>query len=347
MARIAVVTSHPPFASGGHLVIAEALVEALSEFGHEATIVQTPQNRFGRQGAAYLSTWLTDVGQAHDGGQIDQVISFRFPSYAVRHDRHVCWINHRMREYYDQWPRFVQQLSWPARLKEGARRSLIHAADRYFLTDCVTRLYAQSRTIQARLAEWGRISADVIHPPPPPRAYRCDRYGDYLLVVSRLTPLKRVDLVLDALRQPAAASVRCIILGDGEAREDLLTLIDAYDLGGRVKLVGQVNEADLLDYMARCRAVCIPAAAEDYGLVTVEAFASRKAVITCTDSGGPTELVVNGTNGFVVAPEASALAVAIGRVMEDTLLAEQLGAIASQHVSAMTWTRAIDQLLLV
>ena len=185
MARIAVVTSHPPFAEGGHLVIARALVDALTARGHEATVMLTPQNRFGRQGAAYLATWLTDVGRAHDGGRIDQVISLRFPSYAVRHERHVCWINHRMREYYDQWPRFHGSLSGRGRLKEGVRRRMVHAADRYFLTRNVTRLYAQSRTIQARLARWGRIHADVVHPPAPPRPYRCDGYGDYVLVVSQ------------------------------------------------------------------------------------------------------------------------------------------------------------------
>ena len=61
----------------------------------------TPQNRFGRQAAAYLATWLTDVGRTHDDRPIDQVISLRYPSYAVRHPRHVCWLLHPMREYYD------------------------------------------------------------------------------------------------------------------------------------------------------------------------------------------------------------------------------------------------------
>ena len=42
--------------------MARALVQALREEGHEAALVLTPQNRFGRQGAAYLATWLTDVG---------------------------------------------------------------------------------------------------------------------------------------------------------------------------------------------------------------------------------------------------------------------------------------------
>ena len=64
MKRVAVVTSTPLFVEGGHLVIARALVQALREEGHEATMVLTPQNRFGRQGAAYLATWLTDVGMA-------------------------------------------------------------------------------------------------------------------------------------------------------------------------------------------------------------------------------------------------------------------------------------------
>ena len=34
MARIAVVSSHPPFSEGGHLAIARALVGALHEAGH-------------------------------------------------------------------------------------------------------------------------------------------------------------------------------------------------------------------------------------------------------------------------------------------------------------------------
>ena len=58
---------------------------------------------FGRQASAYLATWLTDVTSS-EGRPIDQVISLRYPSYAVRHPHHVCWLNHTMREYYDLWP---------------------------------------------------------------------------------------------------------------------------------------------------------------------------------------------------------------------------------------------------
>src|SRR3989304_222484 len=85
MSRIAVVTSGPPMVEGGHLVIARSLVRALREAGHAADIVVTPQNPFGRQASAYVATWLTDLGTA-DGERIDQGISLRYPSYAVRHD---------------------------------------------------------------------------------------------------------------------------------------------------------------------------------------------------------------------------------------------------------------------
>ena len=103
------------------MVIARSLAQALRDAGHEADIVVTPQNRFGRQASAYIATWLTDVGQSA-GHPIDQVISLRYPSYAVRHARHVCWLNHTMREYYDLWDRFSSGLSPRNRFKEGLRR---------------------------------------------------------------------------------------------------------------------------------------------------------------------------------------------------------------------------------
>ena len=347
MSRITVATSHPPFAQGGHLVIANALVTALNEAGHEAALLLTPQNRFGRQAAAYAATWLTDVGLAHDGRPVDQVISLRFPSYAVRHTVHTCWLNHRMREYYDQWPRFTEPLSSRARVKEAVRRRLIHTADRFLLTRNVTRLFAQSRTIQARLEQWGGIASTVVYPPPPPRAYRCEGYGDFVLVVSRLTPLKRVGLVIDALAQPEGAGVRCVVVGDGEEQATLRRAVAERGMEDRVSFLGAVGDDVLLTQLATCRAVCFPAAHEDYGLVTVEAFASGKSVITCRDSGGPAEMVEDGANGFVTAPDASSLATALASVSADEALAERLGAGALRQVAAMTWERAFEQLLLV
>ena len=345
MSRIAVVTSNPPFAEGGHLVIARALVRALRDAGHEADVVTTPQNRFGRQAAAYAANWLTDVGMDAFGRRIDQVISFRYPSYAVRHERHVCWLNHTMREYYDLWPRLIAGLGRKGRLKEGVRRTLIRAADRYLLSRNVTKLFAQSRTIQKRLAVL-RVNATVLYPPPPQRAYRCDRYDDYVFAVSRLAPLKRFDLLLRALAEPAAQGIRCVIAGDGEEEPRLRAMVRELGLDSRVSFIGRVDSAQLVEHLARCRAVCFIPYDEDYGFVTVEAFAARKAVVTCTDSGGPTELVQHGANGLVAAPEPRALAAELAQVMHDQAAAERMGAAGASLAATLTWQRTVPQLLL-
>jgi glycosyltransferase involved in cell wall biosynthesis len=345
MSRIAVVTSSPPMVEGGHMTIARALVQALRDAGHQADVVTTPQNRFGRQASAYLATWFTDVGMS-GGDRIDRVISLRYPSYAVRHPHHVCWLNHTMREYYDLWDRFSSALSPQGRLKERVRRAAMHAADRYLLTRNVGRLFVQSRTIQERLAMWPELKSTVLYPPPPQRAYRCDGYGDFIFIVSRLTALKRTDLVLRALAVPAAAGVRVVIAGSGEEREALVALARALGVLDRVTLVGGVTESQLLDYLARCRAVCFPPYSEDFGFVTVEGFASAKAVITCRDSGGPAELVEEGVNGLVCDPTPESVGAALGRVMADPAAAERMGAAALRTVARFTWPDVVARLTL-
>jgi len=345
MARIVVVTSTPPLTEGGHLVIARSLVRALEEAGHEAGIVLTPQNRFGRQGPAYLANWFTDVGRTGDGRTTDQVISFRFPSYAVRHERHVCWLNHRMREYYDQWDRFHATLSWKGRIKEGLRRRAIHATDHYLLTRNVTKLFAQSRNIQNRLQRFGRIPSEVLYPPPPPRAYRCDGFAGGIFLVSRLTPLKRVDLVLAAIARPEAGRVRLAVAGDGEDAPRLQALARSLGVDNRVEFLGRIDDEQLVARLATCRAVCFPPLDEDYGFVTVEAFASGKPVVTCDDSGGAMELVEDGRNGLVTPPTPEALGIALARVAADRAFAERLGHAAARTAASLTWPRAVERLI--
>jgi glycosyltransferase involved in cell wall biosynthesis len=345
MARILVVTSAPPLVEGGHLVMARALVRALSDAGHESGLITTPSNRFGRQGAAYLANWFTDVGMTGRGERVDQIITLRFPSYAVRHPNHVCWLNHTMREYYDLWDQWSSRLSPQGRVKELTRRTLIRAADTYCFKHHVRRLFTISRAVKDRLARWNGVSARVLHPPAPPRPYRCDEYGEYVFFASRLSPLKRVDLVLRALAQPAARAVRCVIGGDGEDRPRLLEMARQLGIDSRVTFAGHLTEAELLDHLARCRAVVFPPANEDYGFVTVEAFAARKPVITCDDSGGPLEFVESGKTGLVTRPEPEALAAALATVMDSREVAEQLGAVAHASVVDLTWANAVEKLL--
>ena len=345
MATVAVVTSSPPFAEGGHLVMARELVRALREAGHEAGLIITPQNRFGRQGSAYLAAWCTDVQLAHEEKPIDQVISLRFPGYAVQHPNHVLWLNHRMREYYDLWDQFSSHLTWKQGIKERARRALIHRVDTHLLNK-MRRRFVISGTVQARLQKFGGIQSDVLYPPAPQRDYRHDGYGDYLFGVSRLAPLKRFDLILRALAEPEAARIQCVIAGEGGELESLKNLASHLDVAHRVRFVGRLSDAEMIEHLAKCRAVVFTPFNEDYGFVTIEAFMCGKPVITCTDSGGPAEFVRDGENGFLTAPTPEAVAAAMRRVMDDKNLAARMGDNGAAIARAMTWPAAIERLLL-
>lgn len=341
--RVLVVTSDVPFVEGGHRVIARALVRALRDEGYEADLVTTPQNRFGRQLSAYLATWLTDVQVAGDGRPVDRVVSLRFPSYAVRHPRHVVWLNHRMREYYDLWDSFRAGLGARARIVEGARRTVLHALDRRLLRRC-TRVFAQSETIRARLSRWGGIDAGVVYPPAPQRPYRCDGYEAGILSVARLQPLKRIDLLLEAAARVPGLPVR--IAGDGPERERLEGLAESLGLRNRCRFLGHLTDDQLVDEYARCTAVYYGARAEDYGLVTLEAFASSKAVLTCTDSGGPAELIQDGRTGFVVEPVGEAMAGAL-EALRGPGEAGRLGRAGAETAREHSWPHAIRRLLMI
>jgi glycosyltransferase involved in cell wall biosynthesis len=342
--RVLVVTSGALFVRGGHLTIAHETAAALRREGHLAEVLVTPQNRFGRQLSAYVATWLTDVGETADGRPVDRVISFRFPSYAVRHPRHVCWLNHRMREYYDLWERFTRGMGRRALLKETVRRRFFHALDRRLLTRNLSRLVAQSRTIQARLRRFGGIDSELFYPPAPERPYRNDGYGEYVFAVSRLHPLKRLDLLVEAAARMRSDSLSFKIAGEGQDEARLRERIRALRLDGRVELLGAVGEEALVEHYARCRAVFFAPWNEDYGFVTLEAFRSGKAVLTTADSGGPSELVEDGESGFVSEATADAVAERLDRIA-DRSLAEQLGEGARRAAQAHTWPRAVEFLL--
>jgi glycosyltransferase involved in cell wall biosynthesis len=249
-----------------------------------------------------------------------------------------------MREYYDLWDRFVRGLGRKGRLKEGVRRRMFHTLDRWLLTHNVTRLVAQSRTIQARLQRFGGIRSELLYPPPPERPYRTDGYGDYVFAVSRLHPLKRLDLLVEAAALARDRSLSFKIAGEGEEEPRLRERIRALGLEGRVELLGAVTDVQLVDHYARCRAVYFAPWNEDYGFVTLEAFRSGKAVVTAADSGGPAELVRHGENGFVSAPTAEALAAQLD-ALGDRGLAERLGQAARRAAEAYRWERAVEELL--
>ncbi len=344
--RILVVTSDVPFVEGGHLTIARCTVQALLDHGYEADLVLTPQNRFGRQFRAYLANFFTDVEIDGLGRRVHQVISFRFPSFAVRHDRHVCWLNHRLREYYDLWEDLKSQLSWKGKLKESARKQIIRIIDNYLLKHNVDKIFAQSETIQQRLKKWGNIPSEVLFPPPPQRDYYTNDYADYIFTVSRLQRMKRLDLLIKSFKYMKNKEFKAVIAGSGPEYANLMSLIRENKLEKRISLIGKSDDKTILRHFANCRAVYFAPFREDYGFVTGEAFASSKCVITAEDSGGPTELVKHGQRGYICESLPEKIAEKIDILANDIKLAEQMGQNAKNFISNITWDKTIERLIL-
>lgn len=342
--RILIATSALPFAGGGNRVIAEELLRTARQAGHQAEILVTPQNPYGRQGAAYLANLLADVSQGDDGLPVDRLISLRYPAFCLRHPRHVCWLNHRMREFDDLWPAHRAELSPWGRAKGVVRRALLSGFDRRAFRR-LRRLFVQSATLRQRVLAWDRsFDPQVLHPPAPLRPYRCDGYGDFILVLSRLEAHKRIDLALRTLAC-LPQSVRMKIAGDGTAANGLRALARELGLEKRVEFLGPVSEEEKLGLYARCGLVLFTPLNEDFGFVTPEAFASAKAVVTCQDSGGPVELVRDGVSGVVAAADPQSLAERILPLWEDRALLERLGQAAFDQSRGGSWEKTLERLL--
>ena len=345
MSRVLVVTSSAPFVRGGHMVIAEETVAAFRRAGHEAEIFETPTNRFGRQFDAYEATRLTDVSEGADGRAIDQIITMRYPAFALRHPRHVCWLTHTMREYYDLWDSVMAGFGRKGRLKETVRRFFIHRLDRRLLTRNVSKLFTISQTVTDRLQHFIDVPSTVLHPPAPARDYRCEGYEPYVFAVSRLHALKRMDLLIEAMAAMKDRSLRAVIAGEGDDAARLRTLIREKGLEARIDLVGPLSEGAKLDHFARCRAVYFAPQNEDYGFVTLEAMSSGKAVLTATDSGGPTEQVEPNSTGWILRPEPAAFAETLDQLAGDPGLAERVGRNGLAYAARHTWDGVVRTLL--
>lgn len=346
--RICVVTSYIPFVYGGNEILAENLSKKLKEFGFESYVVFIPQNPFGKQISAYLSTRFTDLEFKGNKNEIDQVISLKFPSYAVRHTNHVCWLSHRMREYYDLWDEFYKGLpSFHHKIKERIRRFTIQRLDNYLLKNNVKKIYAQSENSGIRLKKWGGIEAEVVYPPPRDMVYRDGPYEKYLLSISRLTKYKRHNLFIDAFRFINDKNIKGYIIGEGEERGELEKQIEKSGLKDRVFLLGYISDEELEKYYSHSLGVFFGPYDEELGLVTLEAMKFRRPVITCSDSGGPLEFIKDGETGFVVNPDPEKIAERIEYLSSEEGLAVSLGKRAFEGVKDITWDKVIEKLVIV
>ncbi|MEA2284642.1 MAG: hypothetical protein QOJ21_685, partial [Solirubrobacteraceae bacterium] len=186
-------------------------------------------------------------------------------------------------------------------------------------------------------ADFSRLMQDGESTPAPASN------GLRVLGVGRLVAKKGFDVVVEAcgLLHRRGVPFEAVIVGpDDDAGPALRARIDELGLGDRIRLEGQMSQAELFDEYRRASAFCLPCRVLDNGdrdgipNVLAEAMASGAPVVTTAISGIP-EIVRDGVNGLLVAPDdPEAVADAVLRLRADPGLAQRISREAQRTVRA-------------
>lgn len=339
---ICICAVQAPFVTGGAEILVGELASQLKTRGFRVDLVNVPFKWYPvrdliKQALLWRFVELTES----NGMPIDMVIPTKFPSYLVRHPLKVTWLFHQHREVYDLYG--TPYCSFTDDPEEQEVRKTVIRMDGKTLRESRA-IYTISRNVSARLQRYNGIESNPLYPPPRYAGrYRTGPFGDYALFAGRLDPLKRCDLLVEAFRH-VGPGPRLVLAGSGPQRENLERQVERLGLSDRVVFSGFVPEEELIDLYAGAFAVVYAPVDEDYGYVTVESFLSGKPVVTCTDSGGPLEFVVNGESGFVVAPQPDAMGAAIQQLFDDRRRAREMGEAGRPQVSGIGWDRVVESL---
>jgi phosphatidylinositol alpha-1,6-mannosyltransferase len=169
-----------------------------------------------------------------------------------------------------------------------------------------------------------------------------------VLCVSRLVPRKGQDALIRGmgLLRTLVPEAVLVIAGGGPDRARLEGLAGEAPPGS-VVFTGEVPDADLPAHYAACDVFAMPCRSrwmglevEGFGIVFLEAGATRKPAVAGR-SGGADEAVEDGTTGLLVeGGEPKAVALAVSQLLTDAQRAERFGRAGRARVEReFTWAR--------
>jgi glycosyltransferase involved in cell wall biosynthesis len=160
-----------------------------------------------------------------------------------------------------------------------------------------------------------------------------------VLFVGRLAWQKGPDLLLNTIPGVLGQfpDAKFVFAGDGDMRAGLERTAAGAGLFGAVRFAGYRTGLDLVQLFKAADTVCVPSRNEPFGIVVLEAWSSAKPVVV-TRSGGPSEFVRDGENGFVVSADKESIGWGVGMALSDTERSLEMGRNGRFEVeSHFTW----------
>ena len=317
---------------GGAERFYNGLVHALKDAGYHTEIIGREVDESSFEGIQEGYRFFESL----DLSEFDLVISTKAPTFAVKHPNHIIYLVHTVRVFYDMFesnfpaktPELLEQQKW---IQEVDFRAISRVKNRF----------AIGNEVSNRLLKWNDLKAEVLHPAIDLDNLYDGGIGDYFFMPGRLHSWKRVDLAINAVKK-SNLPLKLVIAGSGES-EDYLRELAGDD--ERIEFVGHVSDSELKNYYANSLAVPFLPIREDFGYITLEAFAAGKAVVTCLDSGEPTKFVEDGVTGLVCEPEVNDILNAFEKLWKNPGFAKQLGSNGRERARGITWPSVVDKIL--
>ncbi len=257
---------------------------------------------------------------------------------------------HTLGQLKNRVVRSAAELEPDLRIQE--ERRIVREADRIVATNAVERAhlvwYYGAESDRIAVIPCG-VDTELFHPVDQAEAKAALSLGPerLLLYVGRLTPIKGLETLLEALRR-----LRCerrnrdlrllVVGGDADEPEDghttfLMERVTAFGLDGAVSFLGGQPQERLRFYHAAAQMTIMPSYYESFGMVALEAMACGSPVIA-SRVGGLTTTVVDGVTGYLVSEgDPQALADRVALLLEDDGLRWRLGWEASRLAARYRW----------
>ncbi len=167
---------------------------------------------------------------------------------------------------------------------------------------------ANSKITATRINKFYRQPCKLIYPPVSlfKGEISQNQASHYFLIVSQLTPYKKIDLAIDAFNK---LELPLVIIGEGRDRKRLQKMA-----GENIKFLGWQSDEKTAEYFKYSRAFIFPGE-DDFGIAPVEAMSYGKPVLAYR-KGGATETIIEGVTGeFFDDPVTESLADGVRRML--------------------------------